>query len=586
MIPTNVGRSKMEYAIYLVFLLPIWWFGIILAQEYFRPIDWTVYVDNVKAAMLTPFALHWTKDTWAVLGMLTLIYVAIVFTLLDEPNRFRRGIEHGSARWATPSELNKVFMDKKDKNNNLIISENVRIGLDVYRHNSNLHLLVIGGSGAGKSRYVLQPNCLECNCNYFITDPSGETLRALGGFFVRMGYEVRVLNLVDMSASDSFNPFPYFREEEDVLILVDAFMKNTTDAKAMNTDPFWEKAERFLIAAICFFLREECPPEDQNFGSVMKLVNAAQIKEDQEDYVSALDILFGDLKRKNKDSVGVYLYKNYKVAAGKTAKSILIQVAVRLTMFAIPKLRDITNRDDFHLEDLATKKVAVFCVIPDMHTSFNALVGMMYSTAFSHLSYIADNEYHGMLPRHVRFMMDEFRNVKVPDDFLTILPSVRKRNISMSIFIQNMAQLRALFKDEWESVTGNCDTLIYLGGNEDSTLEMISKRLGNETIDKKTYGISRGGHGGSNENRDTMSHPLLAPNEVGKLDRKYCIVFMKSQNPLCDKKYDLRRHRNYRYTAHATKKMYAHTPIVEIPDFSALQSPIDYSNIQDFYVYE
>jgi type IV secretion system protein VirD4 len=586
MIPTNVGRSKANAIVAFAFLLPVIWFAVILAQEYFSPIDWTVYMDNVSKAVYRPFDLHWTENTLKTVGIFSLIYVLGVLMYLSEPSRFRHGIEHGSAKWATPHQVNAVFEDKKNKNNNFIVTQNVKIGLDVYRHNSNLHVLCIGGSGAGKSRSCVMPNLLEANCNYVTIDPSGELLRATGEFFRRSGYDVRVLNLVDMGASDCFNPFPYFHNEEDVLILVDTFIKNTTDTKSMSTDPFWEKAERFLIAAICFYLREECPPEDQNFTSVLKLVDAAQIKEDQEDYVSALDILFADLKKRMDSSVAVYLYKQYKIAAGKTAKSILIQVAVRLVIFAVPKVRDISCSDDMRLVDLATKKVAIFCVIPDTHTTFNALVGMLYSTLFTTLTYVADNEYHGMLPRHVRCMMDEFRNVKVPDDFLTILPSVRKRNISISIFLQNMSQLRALFKDEWESVTGNCDTFIYLGGNEDSTLKLVSEKLGNETLDKRSYGISRGGHGSSNENRDTMSHALLSPNEIKKLNRRYCIAFMMGQDPLCDRKFELKSHRNYKGTSFGGAPVYFHTPNREVFDYSSLPLQNDYSNIQDFYVYE
>jgi len=586
MIPTNVGRGKSAVITGLAFLIPIWWFSIILAQEYSKPFDLAVYLENVQAAMYHPFALHWTDSTLKVIGVATLCYALALLVWMSEPSRFRHGVEHGSARWAIPKEINNTFEEKKNKDNNFIITQNARIGLDVYRHGANLHLLCIGGSGKGKSRSVVIPNLLQGNCNYICTDPSGELLRATGNYFLQAGYEVRVLNLVDMAASDSFNPFPYFRSEEDVLVLVDTFIKNTTDTKSMSTDPFWEKAERCLLAAVCFLLKESFPAEDQNFGNVVILVNAAQVKEDKEDYKSALDILFDDRKSDDKDSIAVKMYIKYKIAAGKTAKSILVQIAVRLNMFDIPHVRDITSTDDMLLTDLATKKVVIFCVIPDNHTTFNAIVGMLYSTFFSHLSYIADNVYNGQMPRHVRCMMDEFRNVKVPDDFLIILPSVRKRNISISIFIQNMAQLRAIFKDEWESVTGNCDTFLYLGGNEDSTLELVSKKLGNETLDKRSYGLSRGGSGSSNENRDTMSHPLLAPNEVGKIDKNYCIAFMPGQDPLCDQKFRLKKHKNYKYTSFGKAPVYFHSPKREIFDFSTLPLSTDYKNIQDFYVYE
>lgn len=586
MIPTNVGRSKAHVICCLAFLIPVIWFALILAQEYSKPIDWGVYFESVHKAVYRPFDLHWTEHSLACIGGCCVCYALIVLVALAEPARFRPGIEHGSARWAKANEINKTFEDKKDKDNNFIITEHARLGMDVYRHGANLHMLCIGGSGTGKSRNSLIPSVLQGNCNYFVTDPSGELLRATGEFLKRQGYDVRVINLVNMDESDSFNPFPYFRNEEDVLILVDTFIKNTTDTlKGSGSDPFWEKSERFLITAICFYLREECPPEDQNFPNVLKLAGAAQIKEDQEDFVSALDILFADLGRKTPKSIAVRMYKEYKIAAGKTAKSILIQVFVRLSIFDIPRVAAITSRDDMRLSDLATQKVAIFAVIPDTHATFNSLVGMMYSTLFTHLSYIADNEYHGMMPRHVRCLMDEFRNVKMPDDFLTILASVRKRNISISIFVQNITQLQALYKDEWQSVVGNCSTYLYLGGGDDDTLKKLSEKLGNETIDKKTYGISRGQTGSSSENRDTMSHPLLAPNEIGKLDKKYCLVWLPGQDPLVDQKYQLKHHKNYKYTSFGRQgKVYVHQPVRDIFDYSTLPITNDYTNIQDYEI--
>lgn len=586
MIPTNVGRSKATYYMCLALLIPVIWFAVILAQEYSKPIDWSVYFENVHRAVYHPFDLYWTDHTLASIGACCIGYALIVLVWLSEPSRFRSGIEHGSARWAKVSEINKIFEDKKDKDNNFIITDNALLGMDVYRHGANLHMLCIGGSGQGKSRYVLIPNVLQSNCNYFITDPSGELLRATGEFLKTQGYDVRVINLVNMDESDSFNPFPYFRNEEDVLILVDTFIKNTTDAlKGTGSDPFWEKAERFLITSICFYLREECPQEDQNFPSVLKLAGAAQIKEDQEDFVSALDILFTDLERRSPRSVAARMYKEYKISAGKTAKSILVQVFVRLSIFDIPRVAAITSRDDMRLGELATQKVAIFAVIPDTHSTFNSLVGMMYSTMFTHLSYIADNEYHGMLPRHVRCLMDEFRNVKMPDDFLSILSSVRKRNISMSIFVQNITQLQALYKEEWQSLVGNCSTYMYLGGGDDDTLKKLSEKLGNETIDKKTYGISRGQTGSSSENRDTMSHPLLAPNEIQKLDKKYCLVFLPGQDPLCDQKFRLKRHKNYKYTSFGRQgKVYVHQPIRDVFDYSTLPITNDYTNIYEYEI--
>ena len=561
MIPRSAKQQKSSlYVLVFVGYLLVVWLSVILAQEYTVPFEINTYMQNVHLAMQKPFALHFCDQTLKVLGVLTVIYGLAALMYLAEPHNYRYGKEHGSATWSTPREINKIFKGKGDEDN-FIVSNNICLGTNMYRHMRNLNMLVIGGSGAGKTRFFSIPNLLQGHGSVIVTDPKGEILRSIGWFLKKIGYSVRVFNLIDMSRSDGFNPFPYLVDEKDVLKLVSNLIRNTTPKEARSNDPFWEKAETALLCAVMMYLQEVAPMDEQNFGTVMKLLGNARATEDSGEE-SVLDILFKDLEDIHPLSVAVSQYKEFKHASGKTAQSILVSAAVRLTAFTIPQIQAITNEDDMHVADLATDKVAIFCVIPDDDKTYNFLVGMFYTTVIQALYNLSYRKYQsGKLPQHVRMVMDEFANVALPEDFLAVLSTMRSRNMSASIIIQNMAQIKELFKEGWESLVGNCDTLLYLGGNEKSTHQYISETLGKETIDKKTTGRSRGSHGSSSENKDTMARDLMTPDEVRRLSRSHCIAILSGVDPVCDIKYRLKKHPNYKYTALAHDYLaYEHKP--------------------------
>ena len=430
-----------------------------------------------------------------------------------------------------------MFAQKDSK----ILTRHVRLGLDSKKHRRSLNVLVIGGSGAAKTRSYVLPNVLEANTNYVITDPKSEVLLATGGYLKSQGYDVRVLNLVNLEESDGYNPFRYLRDEKDVLKLVNNLIQATTPKESKSSDPFWEKSETALLQAIILMLFQEAPEYEQNFSMVMKVLEYAEVKEDDEEHVSPLDMLFAKLEKEKPNSVAVRQYKVFKLAAGKTAKSILVSTAVRLAAFNLPQIKAITDHDDMDLYTLGEKKVALYAVIPDNDTTFNFLVSLLYSQAFQALYYSADQIHHGALPQHVHFVLDEFAAMPLPG-FTRELATMRSRNISASTIIQNMAQIKELYKDSWETIPGNSDSILYLGGNESSTHEYISKMLGKATIDTKTHGETKGRSGSWSTNFQMSGRELLTPDEVRKLDNNYCLLFIRGAKPVMDLKYDLMKH--------------------------------------------
>lgn len=416
--------------------------------------------------------------------------VTVLVVTADQKN-YRRGEEHGSARWGSVYDMAKRYRDRQ----NLILTKHFSIGLDGRRHRRNLNVLVIGGTGAGKSRSHALPNILQGCCSYVITDPKGELLRKTGQFLEKAGYEVRVFDLLNPDSSFGYNPFAYVHDDKDVLRLINNLIRNTTPKGANGSDPFWEKSETALLQALMLYLLHEAPPEEQNFSMIMEMLGAAEVHEDDDRYQSPLDVLFDRLEERKPDSIAVKQYRIYKQAAGKTAKSILVSVGVRLAAFNLPQIAKLTCADELDLASIGKRKVALFCCIPDADTSLNYLVGMIYSQLFQTLYHVADRECGGRLPVHVHCIMDEFPNVALPDDFDKILATMRSREVSVSIMIQNMAQLKALFKDSWESLAGNCDSLLYLGGNEKETYKYISELLGKETLNTDSYNQSKGRNG-------------------------------------------------------------------------------------------
>ena len=439
--------------------------------------------------------------------------------------------------------MNKKYRARKTPFDNLILTQTVWMGLDGRKHQRNVNVLVIGGSGAGKTRAYAKPNLMQCNCSYIVADPKGELLRAVGGLLIQENYEVKVLNLVEMVQSDGYNPFSYLKTDTDALKLITNLIRNTTPKNASQNDPFWEKAEIALLTAFVVYLMHEAREQDQNFSTIMYLIENAAVKEEDENYQSPVDILFQELELHDPNHIAVRYYKVFKQSAGKTAKSILVSAAVRLAAFNLPDLAYITDQDDLDFASLGERKRAIFAVIPDNDASFNFLVGMLYMQAFQALYYRADHVYQGRLPIHVHVMMDEFANVALPDDFERILATMRSREISVSIIIQNMAQLKAMFKDSWENITGNCDTLLYLGGNEQSTHKYISELLGKSTIDTRTHGQSKGRNGSWSTNFQQTGRELMAPDEVRLLDNKQALLFIRGERPIQDRKFNLLQHK-------------------------------------------
>ena len=490
---------------------------------------------------------------------------AVVLYLSTRENR-RPGEEHGSAKWGNPKQLNAKYRDK-DPFQNTILTQNVRMGLNGKIHRRNLLQIVIGGSGiviggsgAGKTRFFVKPNLMQANCSFLVTDPKGETMRAVAPLLLERGYVIKVFDLIDTGRSDAFNPFPYLKDDKDAMKLVNNLIKNTTPKNASNSDPFWEKSEIALDTALILYLLHEAPPEEQNFEMVMYMIENGGAREDDDDFQSPLDMLFEALEEEEPDHVAVREYKIFKQAAGKTAKSILISAAVRLSAFILPQITHITSQDDMELGLMGERKQAVFAIIPDNDGTFNYLVGMLYTCAFQALYYQADKVHQGALPVPVRLMMDEFCNVSLPDDFGKLQATMRSRNIMSTIVLQNISALKALFKDDWEGLLGNADTLVYLGGNEQSTHKYISELLGKETLDTRNRSVSRGSHGSSSVSYQQTGRELMTPDEVRTLDNDYALLFIRGERPVMDKKYDILKHPNIKLTEDGGAAPYVHRP--------------------------
>ena len=533
--------------IWLAGLPVIWWVAILLADAIQPGRNLFELMEVLTEKLNHPFQLHYTEYTIKSMLVCTLLYAAGIGIFYSSQKNYRRGEEHGSARWGDARQICKKY-SQKPYSQNILLTQNFRISLDTHKHRRCLNILVVGGSGAGKSRGFALPNIMQCCCSMVITDPKAELLRKTGGLLEKKGYEVRVFDLINPDTSFCYNPFEYVHDDKDVLRLISNLIQNTTPKGSQSSDPFWEKSETALLQALMLYLLHEAPPEEQNFAMIMEMLGSAQVKEEDEDYESPLDILFDRLEMRDPDSIAVKQYHIYKQAAGKTAKSILISVGVRLAAFNLPQIAKLTNTDELDLSSMGERKVALFCCIPDADTSLNYLVGMIYSQLFQTLYYMADRVHGGALPVPVNCIMDEFPNVSLPNEFEKILATCRSRSIYCSIIIQNMSQLKALFKDSWESLVGNCDEFLYLGGNEKETHKYVSELLGKETIDTNTYGQTKGKSGSYSTNFQQSGRELLQPDEVRMLDNQNALLFIRGERPILDAKYDLMKHPNIRYT--------------------------------------
>ena len=569
--------------VWAAFVIPIVWLAVLMAGCYTPGMTIFDLAAQFSEVTQTPFSLHWTPYTMKFIGILLLLYGgAILFYYTGQKNT-RPGEEHGSASWSSIRELDKKYRDK-DAGKNVILTQHLQMSMNGKLHRRNLLQIIVGGSGSGKTRFLAKPNLMLANASFICTDPKGEMLRAVGNLFLEKGYVLRVFDLIDPSKSDCYNPFCYIRKDADVFKLIDNFIKNTTPKTAKSNDPFWEKSETALDSALMLYLLHEAPPEDQNMETILYMIENGGAKEEDDDYQSPLDLLFEALEEEQPDLIAVRQYHIFKQAAGKTAKSILVSAAVRLASFTLPEIQRITATDDMELGKLGERKQAIFCIIPDSNdASLNFLVGMLYTQAFQEPYYQADKVHQGALPVPVRLMFDEFANVALPDGYARLQATMRSRNIMSTIILQNISQLKALFKDDWEGIIGNADSFIYLGGNEQSTHKYISELLGKETIDTRTSSQSKGRNGSFSQNFQQARRELMTSDEVRRLDNKNAIILIRGEKPVIDEKYDILKHPNIHRTEDGGALPYLHTPLraFAVDDISF---PIE--NIDDIEILE
>ena len=549
---------KDSAPLWALFYLPVLYFAVVAASVYEEGMTLFQLMPLLTDAKLS--SVQWTAYTPRFILLFMGLYAGGIVLYYSAQQNRRPGEEHGSAKWGSVRELNKKYSDK-DPKRNAILTKHLRMSLNGRQHLRNLLQIIVGGSGAGKTRYVVKPNLMLANASFIATDPKGELVRAVAPLLLQQGYVVKVFDLIDPAHSDSYNPFRYIRKDSDVFRLINNFIQNTTPKGAHESDPFWTKSETALDAALMLYLLHEAPPEEQTMEMMLTMIEYGAVKEDDDDYQSPLDLLFEALEEEQPSHIALRQYRIFKQAAGKTAKSILVSAAVRLAAFTLPEIQSITSEDSLELARLGERKQAVFCVIPDSNdNSLNFLVGMLYTQAFQELYYQADKVHQGPLPIPVRLMFDEFANVALPDGYARLQATMRSRNIMATIILQNISQLKALFKDDWEGIIGNADTLVYLGGNEQSTHEYISKLLGKETISTTSSSQSKGRSGSFSQSTQQTGRELMTPDEVRLLDNRKAIVFIRGERPVIDEKYDLMKHPNIAFTEDGGAAPYLHSP--------------------------
>lgn len=551
-------QDKLSWANLILYgcgIIPVIWLALLTAPYLHDGLP--VFLQKAGDAFSNPLHIELCEDSVKTVLIFLLVYVLGICIYLSSDRNYRRREEHGSAKWGKPRSINKRFANRHALENKLL-TQNVSIGMDGHKHLRNLNVLVCGGSGSGKTRFYAKPNIMNGNTSFVVLDPKGELLRDTGKLLKDTGYDIKVIDLINMERSHCYNPFVYLKSDNDIQRLVTNLFKNTTPKGSQTQDPFWDQAATMLLLALVFYLHYEAPPDEQNFPMVMEMIRAGDVREDNEEYQSALDKLFERLERRNPEHVALKYYRSYHSGSGKTLKSIQISLISRLEKFNLDSLASITQCDEMELWSLGEKKTAVFAVIPDNDSSFNFLIGMLYTQLFQQLYYQADIVHSGRLPLHVHFVMDEFANVALPDEFDKLLSTMRSREISVSIIIQNLAQLKALFEKQWESIVGNCDEFLYLGGNEQSTHEYVSKLLGKETIDLNTYGQSKGRNGSYSTNWQITGRELMTPDEVRMLDNRYALLFIRGERPVQDLKYDILKHPNVAFTTDGGSAPYLH----------------------------
>lgn len=550
------GNGRNEVIIFaLLGCIPVIWLALLVAT--FAEDGLAEVLINSDKILKDPFDIRICEGSLKSAALFVAVYIMSICIYHASRRNYRKGEEHGSAKWGDPSAVDRKYHQRPDTANKLL-TQHVRIGIDGRKHRRNLNVLVCGGSGAGKTRFYCKPNIMQANTSFIVLDPKGEIIRDTGGLLEKKGYEVRVLDLINMEKSHCYNPFRYITSDNDVQKLVTNLFKSTTPKGSQSSDPFWDTAASMLLLALIFYLKYEAPEEEQNFPMVMEMLRAGDVSEEDESYYSPLDSLFYDLEMRQPDHIAVKYYKAYHSGSAKTLKSIQITLAARLEKFNLESVAMLTATDELDLSSMGEKKVALFALIPDNDTSFNFLVSILYTQLFQQLFYTADRKYGGSLPVHVHFCMDEFSNVSLPDDFDKILSVMRSRGVSVSIILQNMAQLKALFEKQWESIVGNCDEFLYLGGNEQSTHKYVSELLGKATIDTNTYGKSSGRSGNYSTNYQVAGRELMTPDEVRMLDNRYALLFIRGERPVKDLKFNILKHPFVKDTADGDAKPYLH----------------------------
>ena len=554
--------------------------AVVAASAYKEGSNIFVWMGHFSEVLKRPSLLRWTPYTVKCIVIVLLLCTFAVLLYRSDREKRRPGGEYGTAKWEAAETMNQKYADKDGPN--VILTQHVSIGMDGYKHQRNLNVLVVGGSGSGKTRYFCKPGLMDANCSYLVVDPKGEMLRSTGYFLKSQGYDIKVFDLIHPRQSDGYNPFRYIREEPDVLKLMDNLVKNTTPPKGASNDPFWEKAEIALDSALMLYLLSEAPKEEQTFEMLMFMLECARVMEEDDQYPTPLDLLFQSLEERDPTHVAVREYKVYKQAAGKTAKSILVTASVRLAAFIFPQYTNIMQRDEMDFGSLGERKRAIFCITPVNDGSMNYLVSMLFTQCFQELYLRADERYDGRLPVPVRVIQDEWANVPQPDSYPKVLATCRSYNIGIDIIVQNIQSIKARYRDEYQSIIGNCDTLLFLGGgNEPESLELMSKLLGKETISIRTRGQTRGRSGSSSINYQLTGRELMTPDEIRRMPTRDALLLIRGESPVRDRKYNIKKHPNYRYTQDGGAKPYIHNP-PPVTDYALTDLPYVFRTLDDY----
>lgn len=550
--------SPGRIALYLLISFFVVWFGMLIAPEIDSGGNLITVLTKLNSLVSNPFYITICGSTVKTVIICLFVYGFVLAIYLTDDKNYRRGEEYGSARWGIPAVINNKYANKRHPLENLILTQHVRMSLDGWKTKRNLNLFVIGGAGAGKTRHLAMPNIMQCNTSFVVTDPKGEITAKSGHLLEKNGYKIKVIDLWHMERSLSYNPFVYIRNDDDIQLLATNLFKNTTPKGSQTQDPFWDQTAMLLLKALMFYLYYEAPPEEQNFPMIMEMIRAGDVKEDDDDYKSPLDVLFDELKEKSPNHIAYKCYKGYHSGSGKTLKSIQISLIARLEKFDLPSLAGMTQTDELELSTMGEQKTVLYLILPVNDSSYNFIVGMLYTQLIQQLYDNANFKHGGRLPIHVHFLMDEFANVALPDEFDKTLATMRSMEISVTIIVQALAQLKKLYEKEWGSIIANCDELLYLGGNEYETFEYISKRLGKETVDTDNYSQTKGMHGSWTVNHQKVGVDLMSPDQVAKLPDEKAILFIKGQDPIVDDKYDLLKHPNCKFTPDGGGPSYIH----------------------------